>query len=130
MYQQRIGVRAQYRQQQTQRVKDSATLSDRFKKLKSLTIELEFYDPEGVTRSSQIKYMVNLENAKSVLRFNCPNNECVRGDFDLTDELAEAVAKRRTDVTGELVCQGWRSRATVRSVRCHNILRYRLRLKY
>src|ERR1043166_26337 len=97
MYQQRLGARAEYRQQEGQRVKDSATLADTFQKLKSLTVEFAYYDPEGVTKSSQIKYTVNLRNAKSVFRFNCPNTECVQGDFDLTDELADAVAAHRTD---------------------------------
>ena len=130
MYQQRLGARAEYRQQEGQRVKDAATLTDTFKKLKSLTVDLAYYDPEGVTKSSQIKYQVNLDNVKSVFRFNCPNNECIRGDFDLSDELADAVAARRTTVSGEMVCQGWRSKTTIDTVHCHNILRYKLSLTY
>ncbi len=130
MYQQRLGARAEYRQQEGQRVKDSATLADRFRKLKSLTVHLVYFDPDGLTKSSQIKYEVNIANAKSVFRFSCPNNECVRGDFDLTEELAKAVAARRTTVTGEMTCQGWRSKTTIDTVRCHNILRYKLRLMY
>jgi hypothetical protein len=65
-----------------------------------------------------------------VFRFNCPNTECVRGDFDLTEELADAVKARRTTVTGEMVCQGWRSRTTIDTVHCHNVLRYKLTLTY
>ncbi len=130
MYQQRIGARSEYRQQEGQRVKDSATLSDTFKKLKSLTVNLEYYDPEDVTRSSQIKYEVNLDGAKSVFRFSCPNNECIRGDFDLSEELAKAVAEHRTKVSGKMVCQGWRSKTTIDTVHCHNILRYKLSLRY
>jgi hypothetical protein len=130
MYQQRLGARAEYRQQEGQRVKDSATLSDTFKKLKSLTVHLEYFDSDSSTKSSQIKYSVNLANAKSVFRFNCPNTECVRGDFDLTDELARAVAARRASVSGEVSCQGWRSRTTIDTVRCRNKLRYKLSLTY
>jgi hypothetical protein len=130
MYQQRLGARAEYRQQEGQRVKDSATLSDTFKKLKSLTVNLEYFDSDSTTKSSQVKYSVNLANAKSVFRFNCPNNECVRGDFDLTNELARAVAARRASVSGEVSCQGWRSRTTIDTVRCRNKLRYKLTLTY
>ena len=130
MYQQRLGARAEYRQREGQRVKDSVSLADKFPKLKTLTVGLAYYDPDAITRASQLKYEVNLANAKSVFRFNCPNSECVQGDFDLTDELAEAVAARRTSVTGELSCQGWQSKTTINTVHCHNILRYKLSLAY
>lgn len=93
-------------------------------------MNLSFYDSEGVTKNSQIKYTVNLANAKSVFRFSCPNNECIRGDFDLTEELANAIAKHRRTVTGEMCCQGWRSKTTIDTVHCHNILRYKLSLVY
>ena len=130
MYQQRLGPRAEHRQQEGQRVKDSATLASTFRKLKALTVDLEYCDAQGILKTNRLKYAVNLANVKSVFRFNCPNDECVRGDFDLSKVLAKAVAARRTSVSGEMVCQGWRSRLTVDSVRCHNILRYKLGLKY
>ena len=53
--------------------------------------------------------MVNLKHAKSVFRFDCQNKECIRGDFDLSDVLAEAIAAQRTTAIGELRCKGWRN---------------------
>jgi len=130
MLHQKIGARAEYRQQEGQRIKDSVSLSDKFPLLKSLTVDLTYYDPEGVTKSSHIKYVVNLSNAKSVFRFDCLNSECIRGDFDLSQELTNAVAARRTAATGEKCCQGWRSKTTIDTAHCHNILRYKLSLGY
>ncbi len=130
MHQQKYGPRAEYRQEEGQRVKESATLGEVFQKLKRLTVNLEYSDPQGVAKSKQVRYEVNLANAKSVFRFNCLNDECIRGDFDLSDELAKAVCERRSSVSGEVVCQGWRSRTTIDSVHCHNILRYTLSLGY
>jgi hypothetical protein len=101
-----------------------------FGKLKSLTVDLEYSDPEGLIKSKRIKYEVNLANAKSVFRFSCQNDECVRGDYDLSDELAKAVAERRKTASGEVVCQGWRSKTTIGTVHCHNLLRYKLSLGY
>jgi hypothetical protein len=126
----KLGARAEYRKREEQRINDSASLADRFRKLKSLTVQLAFFSSEGVNRSSQIKYKVNLDNAKSAFSFCCPNNECVGGDLDLSNELAKAVAGRRREVTGELTCQGWRNRTTIDTVRCHNILRFRFNLTY
>lgn len=126
----RIGARAEYRLQQDQRIRDSVSLSKKFKKLKSLTVDLTYYSRKGATKNSHVKYTVNLAHAKSVFRFDCFNTECVGGDFDLSDKLASAVAGRLTTATGEICCQGWRSKATIGTVRCHNILRYTLSLAY
>jgi hypothetical protein len=128
--QQRLGPRAEYQQQEGLRVRNSASLAATFQELKSLTVDFAFFDAEGTAKSNPIKYDVNLTGAKSVFRLNCPNDECVRGDFDLTTKLAEAIAQRRTNVTGELACQGWRSRTTLDTVRCENRLRYKLSLQY
>jgi hypothetical protein len=130
MYRQRTGARFEHRELESQRVKDSLSLAARFAKLKSLTVDLSFYDAEGTSKTSQVKYTVNLANAKSVFRFNCPNGECIRGDFDLTDELAKAVSAKRTTVSGEKACEGWRSKTTIDTVHCGNILRYKLTLAY
>src|SRR5437879_13575921 len=113
MHHQIVGARAEYRQQQGQRVRDSCSLADKFPQLKSLTVDLTYYDSERVSQSSQIKYTVNLSNAKSLFRFDCQNDQCVRGDFDLSDEITSAVAAHLTTATGELCCQGWLDKNTV-----------------
>jgi hypothetical protein len=111
-------------------VKDSPTLSGKFPNLKFLVLELGHYNSQGVSKNSQIKYTPNLLKARSVLRVDCPNNGCIRGDFDLTEELVNAVAQHRAAVTGEICCQGWQSKTTIDTVPCHNILRYTLKLEY
>lgn len=130
MHHQKLGPRAEYRQREVQRVKDSATLAERFGELKSLTVDLAFFGPESLSHSSQLKYTVNLAHAKSLFRFDCPNQECVGGDFDLSAPLANAIGARLTTVTGELVCQGWRSKTVIDRVPCGHILRYKLTVGY
>ncbi len=122
--------RADYRLQESQRTKESASLSEKFRELKSLTVELAYFSPEGVSRNSQIKYTVNPDHAKSVFRFDCANDECVGGDFDLSEALARAVAARQTTAAGEMCCKGWLSKTTIDQVHCRNILRYKLTLGY
>ena len=124
------GPRAEYRQVEIQRVKDSATLAQAFGELKSLTVDLAYFDQEGHTKSGNIKYTVNLAHSKSLFRFDCPNNECVGGDFDLSAELANAVANRNTVGEGVLTCQGWRSKTTIGEMSCLNVLRYKFSLGY
>jgi hypothetical protein len=130
MSQRKIGPRAEYRQQESQRIKDSASLTEKFRELKSLTVDLAHVDSQRHARIGEMKYTVNLAHAKSLFRFDCPNGECVGGDFDLSAELASAVAARRITAVGEVICQGWRSKTTMEKVRCHNILRYKLSVGY
>jgi len=130
MHPQRTSPRGEYRQQVKQRVNDSVTLAVKYPHLRSLTVELVYFEHDELTRCGSMKYSANLENARAVFRFDCPNYACVCGDFDLSEELARAVAGRRTSLVGEACCQGWRSRETINAERCLNILRYKLSLKY
>ena len=122
--------RGEYLQQEKLRVQESPSLAQKFPHLTAATLALGYYDDEGLVRNSQIKYTVNLEHAKSIFRFACHNHECVRGDFDLSEALAEAVMAQRTTASGEICCQGWRSRTAIDTVRCGNILRYTITLGY
>jgi hypothetical protein len=124
------GPRQIYRGEEAQRVKDSPTLAVKFPALKVLAADLQFSESGRTTLNGQIKYKLNLEMSKAVFRFACPNSECVRGDFDLSDELKEAVAERRTLVTGDAPCPGWLSKTTIDTVHCRHTLHYRLNLTY
>ena len=130
MYGQIKSARVEYRQRQARRVKESVSLADKFRQLKSLTANLDYYSPSDGFAARHLKYVVNLDNAKSVFRFSCPNDECIRGDFDLTETLSKAIARRRTTITGEMFCRGWRSKASIGTDHCPNSLRYKLRLAY
>ena len=125
----RINPRAEYRLQENQRVQDSPSLKARFPTLKSLTVNLAHFDADG-RRAGELKYTVNLAHAKSLFRFNCASNECVCGDFDLSEELARAIASHREIAAGELRCQGWRSKTTIDTVRCDSLLRFQLNIGY
>ena len=59
-----------------------------------------------------------------------PGRGMRRGDFDLSEALAKAVAGRQKVVTGELRCQGRRKRGDREFVPCQRLLRYRLNLSY
>ena len=126
----KTGPREECHQQEGQRIKDTITLSEKFRDLRSLTAELVFYDAESRSKKSELKCTFNLEHAKSVFYFKCPNDECIRGDFDLSEDLARAVAEHRTTVTGKRCCQGWLSKTTIDRIHCHNVLQYTLALSY
>jgi hypothetical protein len=129
-YTRKLGPRAEYRQQQGQRVVAAPTLAKKYHKLKSLKVSVGYFAPGGVTEQRQLTYDVNLGHAKSVFRLDCPNAECVQGDFELTKELAAAAAKRAKTVEGELRCAGWLNRESIKKTKCNHVLRYKLKLAY
>ena len=130
MYQQRIGARAEYLQEQRERIKSSSPLAEKFPALKSLSAILVYFAPDGVTRESEIKSTFNLTCAKSLFLFDCPNKECVGGNFDLSSVLSQAVNEQRESAAGETRCQGWQSKTTIGRAYCDHILRYKLNLSY
>jgi hypothetical protein len=93
-------------------------------------VDLTYVSTDGISQNNGIKYTVNLANAKSVFRFDCLNSECVGGDFDLSQVLTNAYAEHRTTAVGETRCQGWANKHTIGTVRCQNVLRYKLSLGY
>ena len=123
------GPRAEYAAAGKERTLTSISLAENFKILNP-SGGTHLWSPTGTDWNNEITYEVNLAHAKSVFRFDCVNSECVGGDFDLSELLAKAVQARRATVSGEMCCQGWSSRETINLVRCHNILRYKLSLKY
>ena len=124
------GPRQIFRGEEAQRVNDSPTLAAKFPELKVLAAELHFTDSLRATLNGRIKYKLNLEVSKALLRFDCPNSECVRGDFDLSKELKDAVAERRTRIKGDTPCPGWLSKTTIDTIHCRNVLHYQLSLAY
>jgi len=130
MYPQKLGPRAEYRAKQNQRVATAPSLADKYGKLKSLTVSVSYFAPDGITKYRQMTYDVTLSHAKSVFRLDCCNTECVQGDFDLTEELEAAVTKRTKVVAGELCCTGWQNKESIQKTKCNQVLRYKLKLKF
>ena len=126
----RMNPRLDYRKQEEELVKGSPNLETSFPDVKSLSVQLRHFDYTGSRKSGEIKYTVNLAHAKSVFRFNCANHECVGGDFDLSANLARAVAGHEENVDGEMRCQGWRSRSTIDTIHCDDLLQFELTIGY
>ena len=116
-FKKRLSPRNEYREQE-------------FKALKSLTARVQFFNARGLPKTGEMKCQYNLETAKSFLRFDCPNPECVGGDFDLTELLAAAVSKRRTTISGELPCKGWRDKSAIGTIHCDSKMHYKIPLAY
>jgi len=122
--------RQEYRLKQRDQIESSPLMTKKFPRLKALKVTLEFFDATGTTRNGEMKCKLNVEHARSALWFACPGVECLAGDFDLSEALAQAVAEGRKVACGELRCQGTRKRGDREQVSCRTLLRYKLILAY
>jgi hypothetical protein len=122
--------RQEYRLKQREQIEASPMIAAKFPRLKSLKVTLEYFDAAGTTKNGEMKCTLNVEHARSSLWFACPGGECLGGDFDLSEALASAVAKRKKVVTGEMRCGGTRKRGDREQVPCQTLLRYKLNLSY
>jgi len=120
----------EYRAKARQQVQAAPTLAARFPTLTALAMELTFHNATTPVFDRELKQIVNLANAKSVLHIQCSNPDCFRGDFNLMDELAKAVADRQRSINGNRPCRGWSTTGMTNQKRCQTVLRYKLTLKY
>jgi len=110
------------RLKQRARIEASPVMAKKFPRLKGLKVVLEFFDSAGSTKEGEMKCKLNVEHAKSALWFACPGVECICGDFDLSEALAQAVKWRRKIAAGELRCQGTRKHGDREPVACGTVL--------
>jgi hypothetical protein len=131
MYLQKPDLRREHRENEQQQVENSATLEKAYPGVKSLMMELAYFSPgRPPVKLAEMKYTVNLANAKSKFRFHCLNENCVGGDFDLTIPLAETIAAQDKILEDESTCTGWKSERSVGAERCQHSLRYKLVVEY
>jgi hypothetical protein len=129
-YGRKLSPRTEYRLRRTEQVKSSPGLSERFPKLKTLCVTADYFDSTGTTRNGGMKYNVNLAHGKSLFCLDCVNPDCAGGDYDLTEQLADAVTEKRKLAEGEMRCAGTRHNKDRKDRPCQSILRYKLVLGY
>ena len=130
MHTPKTNARAEFRRRQIEQANNSATLAAKFPRLKTLKVELAYFGPDGLTRTGELRYTVNVQHAKSMFSFVCPSGECMGGDFDLSEAVAKAVDGGRKTAEGEIRCEGWHRKAKEEKTPCQNLMRYKLRLGY
>ena len=129
MYATKESPQGQFRLRQRQRVGDAVGLAEKFSSIRSLTLHLEYFEPNG-SRISRLTYSMNIQHAKSIISFPCPSGTCFNGDFDLSDAVSQAVGRHRKTAEGELRCEGVKPLAKDTLQPCHNLLRYKITLGY
>lgn len=127
---QKAEVRKAYRRKAFERAEKSLSLAMAYPQLKTLSVDLLYFDHEIVSFGHGLRYRANLEAAKSMLQFTCPSTLCHRGGFDLSNELSCAMAERRKALDGEVHCHGSRDQESGKTVPCESILHFKMILTF
>jgi hypothetical protein len=120
----------EYQLRQAERMQNSPMLLAKFPHLKFLKVHLLYFDPSGLTQIGELKYSVNVSNAKCMFVFACRNAACACSHYDLSAAFANALHSRSKKVGGEVRCEGTRTRVKGEELPCGNLLRYKLTLGY
>jgi hypothetical protein len=123
-------LRKDSRRKTFERVEKSATMVISYPKLKTLAVDLLYFDRGIVSWGHGLRYRANLETAKSMLYFNCPSPLCKDGGFDLTENLGSAVAQHQKAILGTLRCPGFRDEETGKPVPCEAVLHFKVSLTF
>jgi hypothetical protein len=127
----KLNPRTEYRLRRNELIDGSASLSTKFPALKTLRVNVEYFDSTGATPTGAMKYTVNLECGKSLFCVNCTHNDCVGGDYDLSRELEKAVSSKLKSLEGRMSCTGTRqNKDRKQDSPCQGVLRYKLTLGY
>ena len=120
----------EHQQRQAIRMQNSPMLLAKFPHLKFLKVNLLYFDPTGLTPLGELKYSVNISNAKCMFVFACRNAACACGHFDLSAAFDNALHSRSKKDEGEVRCEGTRTRINGEELPCGNLLRYKLTIGY
>jgi hypothetical protein len=122
--------RKEDRQRAFGRVEKSASVAIAYPRLKTLTVNLLYFDREIVSWGHGLRYRANMETAKSMLHFNCPSSLCNGGGFDLSKDLSSAAAERRNSIVGEMHCRGFRDQENGKMTPCESVLHFKMSLTF
>ena len=109
------------------------SLSQRFPWLRSVVVDLEFFDAAGVNLLSFMQYKPNLAQATSIFPFGGYSADERLSELEATRQVWDAIQARRTVVSGEWPRPRLLSNAEdfqKDPLNAINILRFRLTLDY
>jgi len=123
-------LRKENRKEKFAQVEKSASLAVIYPRLKTLVVDLLYFDRDIVSWGHGLRYRANLETAKSMLHFNCPSPLCKGGGFDLSKDLSSAVAERQKSFEGSVRCLGVRDEITGKRTACESVLHFKMNLAF
>lgn len=106
----------------------AAPLVSSYAGVKEVAVEMRFTDVEGKHQPSP-RGVSFAPDMHAFFQFSCPMRDCEGGGFDASQDLQQALAKRKSGATGTLTCSGNRPRGGFKNRPCNLQLHYTLTLR-
>jgi hypothetical protein len=123
-------LRKEARQRAFEQGEKSPSIAVAYPRLKALTVNLVYYSREIVSWGHGVIYRANLETTKPTLHFHCPSSLCSGGGFDLSQDLATAVAGHRKSIVRAVKCLGLCELENGKTTPCQSKLHFKMILTY
>ena len=98
------------------RMMNALYMKEIYPKVKSIKIKAVFTDPDDNNKFEK-EYSWDSE-IKALFEIDCPYRECVRGGFDISNLIKQAVESDQNKISGEFTCQGWQDKNRINKHRC------------
>lgn len=104
-------------------------IRDRYPEVGKIAVNLSSRAPFEKTEPTIRGFSMG-PDANADFTFRCKNTECVKGGFELTEEIQKMVESFETHRTGRRVCQGWDGKANIGHQRCYYELNFVINIGY
>jgi hypothetical protein len=100
-------------------------MSESYPEIASVKIELTFKDPDW--HGDPAPRTLNFgPHQKSYFHMQCPYRECVRGGFDFSQGVKEAINNPSNEAIGRVLCDGWQDQERINKHHCMLAVSYRV----
>lgn len=110
-------------------LKIAGRIKDRYPNVKSITLDMNYSDPDGFAMPHKRSIVMNNEDY-AYFKFDCPYRECVNGGHDLNSVVSEMLKNNQEEIAGSLSCQGWQDEERINQHRCLCLLQYKIIIEY
>lgn len=104
-------------------------IQDKFPMLASLSIDMAFENPDWGSNPSPKQKDFGPED-KAFFEIQCPDGECIKGGFNLSDAVSKLVNGHLEEASGTIICQGWQDRERIGQHRCLLKMKYKITATY
>jgi hypothetical protein len=96
----------------------TAPMSESYPDVASITIDVKLTDPDGWAGNPAPTQLTFTPDQKAFFQMQCPYRECVRGGFDFSKGVSQAVADPAGRSAGYELCNGWQDEERIGKHSC------------
>lgn len=105
-------------------------LKERYPQVSSIKIDVHFKDADVWPGDPDPKVLNFAPEQKAFFLMRCPYRECVRGGFDFSSGVQEAINSPSFSSEGRVTCDGWQDEQRINRHRCSLAASYKVSVEH